>query len=361
MKILHCIPTLEGGGAERQLCYLAQGLVSSGIDVRVACMRGGVNAVRLRAANVEPEEWADISPASPRTLWRLWRTIRRERPDIVQTWICQMDVWGGMAARLTRTPWIVSERCSRQAYPPTLKNRARLRIASNPSLVIANSEAGAQYWREEFGSAPRPVEVIRNALPLAEIDASPAGRIESLEAPGRFVLFAGRLDAQKNLKVLLRALASLVREEDVRVLLCGEGPEESELRRLTTELRIADRVIFAGYLRNLYSLMKSAAVFVSISRFEGHPNTVMEAMACGCPLVVSNIPAHLEFLDEGNAYIAPVEDVQAIASQLRACLRDSAGASARAARARVVAEKWGIAASTERYIAAYRAVAPGAA
>ena len=83
-------------------------------------------------------------------------------------------------------------------------------------------------------------------------------------------------------------------------ILCGEGPQRSELEVMRHKLGLDADVHFTGHLpaASVWALMKKASVFVSLSAYEGCPNTVMEAMACGCPLVLSDIPAHREILDE---------------------------------------------------------------
>ena len=356
MKVLQCIPTLEGGGAERQLCYLAKGLTATGHDVHVVCMRGGVNETRLRSAGATVDILSDLSPSSPVTFWRLLQTIRRFQPHVVQTWICQMDVWGGIAARWAERPWILSERCSGTMYPVTLKNRSRLRVARKVSLVVANSHAGEEYWRQQFKATPLRSRVIRNALPLAEIDAIRADRPESIGTKDRIILFAGRLDAQKNLGVFFRSLPVVLKGEAVQVLVCGEGPDAGELKQLASDLGIANRVRFLGYVGNLYALMKAADVFVSVSKFEGQPNAVMEAMACRCPLVVSNIPEHREFLDLRSAFIASVDSVDSVADQILACLRSADVAREQAANARTIAERWDLGTNADRYLEAYQSI-----
>jgi glycosyltransferase involved in cell wall biosynthesis len=101
--------------------------------------------------------------------------------------------------------------------------------------------------------------------------------------------------------------------------------------------------------------MKSAAVFVSVSYVEGQPNTVMEAMACGCPLVVSDIPMHRDLLDERSALLVDPRDPHAIADAIGACLDDPGAARTRADEARRRAAAFSVSAMAERYERLYRA------
>ena len=361
MKILHCMATLEGGGAERQLCYLAKGLVDAGHDVVVACMRLGVNGARLRLSGAT----IDVSGhplSSPRNLWHLIRMLRQVRPDIVQTWLLPMDVWGGMAAIWTRTPWILSERTSTAHYNHlTFPLQVRRRVAQRVSMIVANSRDGQNYWRKELegkGLAPR---LIRNALPLAELGVVVPARPASIGGAERIILYAGRLDPGKNLRTLLLALPIVLKSEPFQVLICGIGPDSAQLQQLALDLSVAKQVRFLGYVDNLSALMKAADVFVSVSRYEGQPNAVMEAMACGCPLVVSDIPEHREFLNEQAAFFAQPESAADIAEQILRALQSPSLAFEKAQKARAIAQNWGIGEATQQYLEAYRSLMPAGA
>ena len=358
MKILHCIATLAGGGAERQLCYLTKGLIDAGHESHVVCRRLGANGSRLREAGAQIDLLSEISAYSPATLCRLLRIIRRYRPDIVQTWLCQMDVWGGIAARMTNIPWVLSERSSKAMYPRTIKNFSRLVVARGVTMIVANSRAGEEYWRQALGAMSTRMRVIQNALPLAEIEEAVPWRPENIQAKDKIILCAGRLAAEKNLRLLLRAFPVVLASMPARMLICGEGPEYPELRQLAADLGILERIHFLGYVGGLYGLMKAADVFVSVGQFEGQPNAVMEAMACRCPVVVSNIPEHREFLDDRSAFLTPIDSIDAVATHILRCLRSPDTAREKATIARGVAERWDIRTTVSGYVAAYRMISP---
>jgi glycosyltransferase involved in cell wall biosynthesis len=109
-----------------------------------------------------------------------------------------------------------------------------------------------------------------------------------------------------------------------------------------------DRIRLLGVRPDIWALMKAATLFVSTSAFEGQPNAVLEAMACGCPLVVSDIPAHREFLNAGNAAIVPLDRDAFIAAIHNALRQPTALAPSISAAKRTVAEQ-----SPERIVAEY--------
>src|SRR5687767_10243130 len=147
MKVLHCIPGMGGGGAERQLAYLAGPLGERGWDVHVALGRGGPNLSRLQSGGATVHWLAGSGNHDPRLAWQLARIFRRVRPDIVQVWFVQMEVLAGSLSEVFRVPWVMSERSSVLAYPPSLKNRVRVALAHTADAVVSNSSAGDAYWR----------------------------------------------------------------------------------------------------------------------------------------------------------------------------------------------------------------------
>jgi glycosyltransferase involved in cell wall biosynthesis len=261
-----------------------------------------------------------------------------------------MDVAGGLAALLTRTPWIVSERTHKVYYPRDAKHGLRRLLGRFAGAIVANSPGGAEYWD---GTRVGTI-IIPNALPLGEIAAAP--RDESDFGAAEVVLFVGRFDPAKNLDNLVDALAQVVRERDAVALLCGEGPLETELRVRIAKADLTGRIRLLGYTDRVWSLMKRADVLIAASWFEGHPNVVMEAAACGCPLVLSDIPAHRECLGEDAALFADPADPAALAAAIRQTLEDGAAAAVRAGRARSVASEWSVASAAASYLRAYERV-----
>ena len=353
MRVLHCIPSMEGGGAERQLAYLAGALSREGCEIHVASTRGGENLPRLQASGATIHLLDTSSTHDFRLFTKLRRTIAQVQPAIVQCWLLQMELMGGMAATMSGVPWVFAERSSIGAYPPTVKNYLRVRAAAFASAIVSNSMGGETYWAERLSSLPR--FVIRNALPLDEIRAAPEAAVDKRSGEVS-VLYAGRLDAGKNADALIRALARIRSTRRVSAVLCGDGPLRTPIERLIVEHGLQDRVRVVGYVQNLWSLLKSADMLVSPSRFEGSPNIVLEAMACGCPLVVSDIPAHREILDDDSALFADPDDVHALADRIDRTIDEPEPTAERARIAQARAEQYDLPQVALQYLALYRDV-----
>lgn len=133
----------------------------------------------------------------------------------------------------------------------------------------------------------------------------------------------GRLGREKGFDLLVRASAAV--RHPFRVVLLGEGVEENSLRELVKNLGIGDRVEFAGFRKNPFPYLQKASVFVLPSRYEGFPNSLLEAMALGVACVATRCPTGPEeiIMDGENGLLVPVEDPTALANAIDRLLGDT--------------------------------------
>lgn len=136
------------------------------------------------------------------------------------------------------------------------------------------------------------------------------------------ILAAGRLHAVKDYGTLLHALKHVVEQCPARLIILGEGPEREKLEELIQELELENCVDLPGFTDNPYAYMKQADVFALSSKLEGLPTVIIEAMACGCPIVSTNCPGGLnEILKNGDyGTLVPVGDYQALGQAIVAAL-----------------------------------------
>lgn len=354
MRVLHLIPSMGGGGAERELSLLAKPLASA-CELHVALIAEGPNFARLSESGATVHRIGVASNYDPRLVTNLRSIVRRVRPSLVSTWLTQMDIAGGSVARWAGVPWVLAERASAPFYRPSIKNRLRIAAAGGARIVQANSQQGVDYWKSVRPSLPGVV--IPNAVAVEEIDAIAPANLAAITGGRRLVLAAGRFDPQKNFHVLVDALARvLATHDDTVAAICGRGPLEDEIRAVIAERGLADRILMPGYVLDIWSWMKAAAAFVSISHFEGQPNTVVEAAACGAPLVVSDIPEHREFLSADSAQFADRHDPASVAAAIDATITDCAAAKTRAAAARRIVSAWTLDAIAARHVQLYESI-----
>lgn len=356
--VLHIIPTLEGGGAERQLSVLAAEQARRGHDVHIVVRRTGVHVRTVQDSGVKIHELGNIRSIDPRLFLAMKRIIMRLRPSLVQTWLPQTDIVGGLAALASRTPWIISERTSANYYEEIpITARLRLLLGRLASAVVANSDGGVQYWRAATSRALK-LATVRNALPFERIREIIAADFPQPFA-GPVFLVVGRFSGEKGQEIIVRALRDFTRDTAVNVLIIGEGGERPVIEREIEAAALSGCVKTLPYQADWWRWLKVADGLISMSRYEGNPNVVLEAMAACCPVILSDIPAHREITDTSSALFVPVDDVGALASAMGVLLADKDAAQARAKRAFAGIESMTVTTMADAYEAIYRKVLDG--
>ncbi len=357
-KILHLIPTLEGGGAERQLSMLAAEQSRRGWCVHVGIRRGGVFEKSLCDSGVIVHFLGDHKGINSKLLVRINALIKQIKPDVVQTWLPQMDIVGGIAILWNGLPWVVSERASKLAYQSSrLYSWIRVSLVRYATAIVANSSNGAAYWR---GVLPMDALVfqVANAVDVAAIRNAANVNIESSNSRlcEKYMLVVGRLAPEKAVDTVIKAVRLMPLTLSVSVLIIGEGPLREEIETSIIDAGIDERVSLSPYRQDWWGLLKSASALVSMSRIEGQPNVVLEAMAAGCPLIVSDIPEHREILSDDSAIFVPVDDSAELAASIKNLLSDPDAARKRAEQARSYVDGLTIQLAADAYESVYTKV-----
>jgi len=355
VRVLHCIYSLSGAGAELQMRMLTAELSRRGYDVDIAFVYQNEDwmSCRYQSASIHLHRLGSGGKPHLGLLRQIVRLVRTLEPEVIQTWLPPMDLLGGIAARLTGAPWVLREASSKSCYRGSWKEVIRTSLARNRAIIVSNSRGGDDYWRTR---APKNLRLMApNGLPLNEIRAArPIARAQlGVPEDAGLVLYVGRLEALKNLDQVIRALETANHTRRVYGVLCGVGQEEERLKALAQRNGLAERIRFAGWAFDPFSYMKAADVLVHFSDYEGRPNSVLEAMACGCPVIVSDIPAHREFLDEHSAVFVPQAEEQRLAEAILEALAGPEAARRRAAVAMARAQQWTIGATADVFERAY--------
>jgi glycosyltransferase involved in cell wall biosynthesis len=295
------ITGLEVGGAEKCLTQLALGLDRRRFRPHVFALQSRPQPpkdalVRQLAAADIPVEFLEARSALsfPRVLWRLWRAFRREKPQVVQTFLYHANVIGVLAARLAGIRNVHVG--IRVAEPSAWRRRVEELVYSFAADLIYVSKSVRRFYRWRRIGIPI---VITNGVDVDLYQQAEPADLSSygIAADTPVIAFVGRLHAQNGLDWFLGCLPELLqRLSRHHVVLAGDGPERENLLRQTESLGLSNRVHFLGWRKDVPQLLKRADLLGLPSRYEGMPNVVMEAMAAGTPVVSTRIEGIYELL-----------------------------------------------------------------
>jgi len=251
---------------------------------------------------------------------------------------------------------------------PNLRRRNRLlaalAMAVIPTTVACSSSAAASVPRWVRRLARRPMHVVTNGVDVERVArAGEEHYLRPSNGAGRTVVSVGRMIPIKDQATLLTAFASASRPHD-RLVVLGDGPLRAELEQLAGRLGVAERVELPGLLPrdDVYRLLGRADAYVSTSRGEGLPLSVLEALAARLPAVLSDIPPHREVAAAtAAARLVPVGDARAFAdalSRLLALPSEQRAALGRSAR-KAVTDAFSVHSMTDGYARIYAALRRG--
>jgi glycosyltransferase involved in cell wall biosynthesis len=229
----------------------------------------------------------------------------------------------------------VSERATtlELATAQLCRERARRRVVRLADGVIANSDAGAAYWRGVLRSVP--VVMIDNALPFDDLARATPAECETAGIPpdAEVVLYAGRFVQEKNVELLAEIVGRLLAiRPNTWFVACGDGPLFAPFSRALGD---HPRARLLGFRDDVWSWMKRADAMLSTSNTEGQPNSVLEAMACGCPVVLTDIRQHQVITSTDCAFLFASGSADEGVSALSSALDDRPEARRRADVARL--------------------------
>lgn len=298
-------------------------------------------------------------------IWALTRYIRQNRPDAVISFLNYPNISLLLAAQLcrARSRIVVSVRNTISAAAEAsdsswvgsvpLLMRRFFRLAD---AVVAPSKGVADDVARITGLPEDRIRVIYNPVfrpEIADLAAQPAEHPWLANGNLPVILGVGKLKPQKDFETLLRAFKRIRTARAARLIILGEGGERAALLALAQTLGIGDDVDLPGYVQNPYPYFARASVFVLTSRWEGLPNVLIEAMACGCPVVSTDCPSGPDEILAGGTLgkLVPVGAEEALAAAVEATLRKPPSKASLIEQAQRF--------SSDRAIAQYEAVLAG--
>jgi glycosyltransferase involved in cell wall biosynthesis len=347
-KILHITNSLGTGGAERLIADLAALLDKERFRVGVCCTGAdGVTRQALEGAgskvyvlNQGRRSSVDLPGfcADVLSLYRgIMRVIDKERPDLVHSHLESNYIAPFCARRAGVKGLVLSFHSSvllAKRGKWSVRNAARRavigRAARLADAVMAGSEYAAEAAAELCGLKTEEITVIRNAVDVARVEgeAPHAGIREELglSREGKLLVTLGTVKEPKNHRLLIDAMATVAKSgEDAYALIVGTGAPElvGRLKARISQLGLQKKVLLLGYRDDAYGVVKACDLMVLPSLWEGLPVAALEGMACGLPVLLSDIPPHVELIEEGrDGWLFRSGDADSLAGRLVEVLRD---------------------------------------
>ena len=335
VKLAIYVPSLRGGGAERVMVTLANGFAERGYEV---------DLVLARAEGPYLKEVADavrvVDLKSTRVLNSLpglVRYLRRVRPLVLLSAMGHANVVAVVAKVLARVPTrvVVSERNNfsvskkhARSHRANAMGRSMRWAYRRAAGVIAISGGVADDLSVQLEIPRENIKVVYNPLDIDR--AQVLSRLEQtrLFSDGKghkLILGIGRLVEQKGFLHLIRAFAQVRSGSSVKLCILGEGPLRESLQAEVERLGLINEIVLPGFVDNPFAVMRQANLFVLSSGWEGFGNVLVEAMACGIPVVSTACPSGPdEILEQGRwGRLVPVGDVDALAAAMAATLDEN--------------------------------------
>jgi glycosyltransferase involved in cell wall biosynthesis len=305
------LPTVRGGGAQRVIVNLVQGITERGIRVDlVLAAATGVFLDQLPAS----VRLVDLrSNRLHRSLVPLARYLRRERPRVLVSSMSHANLIALWAARLARrdTPVVVTVHNTMSQSTGTggrfsgaLESRLLRAFYPWAARVVAVSRGAADDLARTSGLPRERVRVVYNPVITPAVMAVARQRADhpwlALGQPP-LILGVGRLTAQKDFPTLIRAFAEVRKQQLARLIILGEGEDRPQLEALADELGVRPDVDLPGFREDAMAYMAHSSLFVLSSAWEGLPTVLIEALAAGTRVVSTDCPSGpREILQDGR-------------------------------------------------------------
>lgn len=334
-KLIFLIPSLAGGGAERVVSTLLPFLARH-FDLTLVLLEN-------RRSYPVPAEMPVVTLSRPLNshtahvtripyhVLALASLVRKKRTEIVMSFIEQANIINILASNITGHQTVISQRTNpRQQFEGKgllgkVISQTSARLYPKAVRIIAVSNRIKEIIVSDYKLDVRRIAVIPNPVDMASV-AELSKKEPFTALPRDYLIHVGRLNVKtKAHDILLNAFKKLhTFHPDLKLILVGDGPDKRQIQAMINDLDLAELVILAGWQDNVYPLMARAKALVLCSRYEGWPNVLVEAMACGCPVVATDCQTGPREIMGDHKYglLVPVDDPEALVHSMQMLLTD---------------------------------------
>ena len=343
---------LKAGGAERMMLNLANTFSEFGKKVDLVIVRKEGHYLKLLSKKVNV-----VYLESRKTflsLFPLIRYLRRSKPDVLLSTLVHVNIVAIIAKLLSfskckvfvrETNWIKANRSDRnQPFFFRFAYRFVRLVYPLADGVIAVSQKMADSLKSEEHIPDNKIHVIFNPVITSGVFSMAKERPDHPwfhEKSVKIILSAGRLAPQKDFPTLIKAFSRIKADNSCKLVIIGDGKEKGNLQNLIDSLQMNGKIDLAGFQSNPYSFMANCNLFVLSSLWEGSPNVLVEAMACGATVVSTNCPSGPDEILEKGKYgkLVPPGNVDELAAAITYSMQNPAYPSVMISRAELYSAK----------------------
>jgi glycosyltransferase involved in cell wall biosynthesis len=331
--LIFFIPSLSGGGAERVASNLLP-YISQHFDVTLALLENQLTYpvpknVRLIAFSGPLKTQSAHILRIPYHVYSLARLVRKYNVRIVLSFMEQANLLNLLTAFITHHKTVISQRNKpKQQYANKgilgqLILKASFLLYPKAGQIGAVSEGIGNTLISDYGLDKAKLAVIPNPVNIEKLSRQAQAPLPP-NIPSKYLLHVGRMNlAQKGQDILLKSFHLLCQKyTDLSMVFVGDGPDRERIIRQIEKLGLKDAAILTGWQDNVACFMAHAQVLLLSSRSEGWPNVLVEAMACGCPVVATDCDTGpREILgDNEHGLLVPVDDPETMALEVEKLL-----------------------------------------
>lgn len=313
-KIIMVISLLNYGGASKMFVHLANYLVSKNYDVTIYTYLGkkSINTIKKEVKVISSiEKTSNLLLRKITPVINIRKILKEEKPDIIISFLTNSNFYSCLAKLGLNIPLIISERSDPYNENSVILSIMRFFYIFSSKIIFQTKEA-----RNYFNKILRKKSmVIPNPVTLNE-------NISLSEKEGKYkISFVGRFDIkQKRQDIMIKAFKQVLAvRKDIDLYFYGDGPDLDSIKMLIKREKINDNVFFVGKVDNVLEHIKDSTLFVLTSDYEGIPNSLMEAMSIGLPVISTDCSpggAKLLIQNNWNGILIPKGDIYALSESI---------------------------------------------
>jgi glycosyltransferase involved in cell wall biosynthesis len=338
------IDDLEYGGAQRQVVELANNMDKNRFDVHVCTLSDYVplgaylQDSKHRLHQVVKKNKVDITIVP-----RLVRLLKSLNADIIHSYLFSSDIASRLAGRIAGTKVIIASERSTN-YPVKTRRALACRLTrACVDLIIANSKTGAEFNSKAFGYPPSNYRVVYNGVDIERFkprEETSAKKELGISTNTNVIGIIAALKAEKNHSMIFRAFKKVLDSfPDSQLLIVGDqlygnvnlqgkisytGDYSAKMNNLIDELGIRQRCTFLGNRNDVERIYPACDMTVLPSLTEGTPNVLLESMACGVPVIATNVGDNSQIVKEGKVgFLVEVDNVDRMVDRIKTLLGDN--------------------------------------